>query len=86
MKKILTIAILIILLTTTVLSVGYDINKDKDVNKFEADDYLDLGKAAVGETTRSAAKNSDWIVGAFVIGGLAAIGVIILVYIIRRRK
>ncbi len=45
---------------------AYDINNDLDVNQFDADDYLDLTQATMGEGMRSTAVNIEFIIAAFI--------------------
>ncbi len=84
-KYILAIFLILISLSIFSNATAYDINTDLDVNQFQADDYLDLTESAVGESLRSTAKNSDFIIAVLVIGAFASLLIIIIVAVLKRK-
>lgn len=80
-KKILFLLIIGLLLANSlsVFATPYNISDDKDINKFQSSDYLDLTKAGLGESLRTGAKNTDFVMAVVALGLiLSAVGALLI--------
>ncbi len=85
-KHILAVLFILVILSNFSFSTAYEIETDLDVNKFEADDYLDLTQSAIGEGLRTTSKNVDWIPAVLVIGFFALLILSVITVVIKRKN